>query len=169
MIPRVTVTAAGSDFELRAEQWVPQPVDRVFPFFADPYNLERITPGFLRFRVRNVSTPQVQEGTIIRYRLRLHGIPVSWRSRIDEWRPGERFVDRQIAGPYAAWQHTHQFVARDHGTLLMDTVRYRLRCAPLGRTPLLAWVHRDVRNIFEYRHRAIAAAFGRPADDRRTC
>ena len=33
------------------EQWLPAPPEAVFPFFSDPYNLEAITPDFLRFRV----------------------------------------------------------------------------------------------------------------------
>jgi hypothetical protein len=30
----------------------------------------------------------------------LRGVPLPWRTRIDVWEPGVRFVDRQLAGPY---------------------------------------------------------------------
>jgi ligand-binding SRPBCC domain-containing protein len=164
MEPTIDVTPAGSGFELLAEQWVPEPAEKVFPFFADAYNLERITPPFLGFHVRSVSTPQVGEGTVLRYRLRIHGIPVLWRSRIEEWQPPRRFVDRQLFGPYAAWHHTHDFITAGSGTLLRDTVRYRLRCAVMQHLPVLAWVHRDVRAIFAYRQQVIRSIFGAATD-----
>lgn len=158
----VIVVPHGRGFELRAEQWVAQPIERVFPFFADPYNLERLTPAFLGFHVRSVSPVTMGEGTLLRYRLRIHGLPVIWRTRIEEWQPPHRFVDVQLFGPYAAWRHTHDFVPERGGTRLRDVVRYRLRCAALQNTPLLAWVHRDVREIFAFRHRTIAALFPDP-------
>jgi ligand-binding SRPBCC domain-containing protein len=157
----VTIVQAGPEFELRARQWVPRPLDDVFPFFADPFNLERITPAFLRFHLRRRSTAAVEEGTVLTYTLRLHGIPVLWRSRIEEWQPPHRFVDVQTAGPYARWHHAHDFEEERGGTLLRDTVRYRLHCNPLARTPLLSWVHGDVKRIFEYRQSIIESIFGR--------
>ena len=38
-------------------------------------------------------------GTMIEYRLRLHGVPLRWLTRIDEWERDRRFVDRQVRGP----------------------------------------------------------------------
>ena len=164
MEPTIVVAPAGRGFELLAEQWVLAPPEQVFPFFADAYNLERITPPFLGFHVRSVSTPVVGDGTVLRYRLRIHGIPVLWRSRIEEWQPPRRFVDRQLFGPYAAWHHTHDFTPDGSGTLLRDRVRYRLRCAVVQHLPMLAWVHRDVRAIFAYRQEVIRSMFGAPPD-----
>jgi ligand-binding SRPBCC domain-containing protein len=44
----------------------------------------------------------MREGLEIEYRLRLYGLPIRWRSRIDVWEPPRRFVDRQIAGPFVS-------------------------------------------------------------------
>ena len=44
---------------LHAEQWVPLPVEKVFPFFADEKNLEILTPPFLHFHVLGKSTPAI--------------------------------------------------------------------------------------------------------------
>jgi len=156
----VDIAPTTRGFELTTQQWVPQPRDRVFAFFSDPLNLERLTPAFLNFHVRRRSTTDIREGTLLTYTLRLHGLPVIWRTRIDEWRPPERFVDVQLFGPYAEWHHTHTFTEANGGTVLGDVVRYRLHFAFIQRSALMAWVHRDVRRIFEYRQSVIAGMFG---------
>ena len=55
---------------------------------------------------------QENTGALIEYRLRLHGVPVSWLTRIEEWDTDPThpcFVDAQLKGPYALWHHTHEF------------------------------------------------------------
>ncbi|MBS1961159.1 MAG: SRPBCC family protein [Bdellovibrionales bacterium] len=149
----------GDTFVLESEQWVPRPVAEVFDFFSRAENLERITPPFLGFRVKGMSTPAIEEGTLIDYRLRIHGVPVGWRTRIEEWVPGERFVDVQLRGPYALWHHTHTFAAENGGTRMRDRVRFRLPLGALGRLVAGALVRRDVSAIFAYRSRVISDLF----------
>lgn len=144
---------------LEREQWVPHPVDEVFSFFADTRNLERITPPLLKFNVRGMSTKEMQEGTTIDYSLRLHGLPVRWTSRIEDWVPNERFVDTQTSGPYALWHHTHEFEAHDGGTIVRDRVRYRVPFGALGDLVAGSWVRKDLRRIFEYRRLQMMSLF----------
>jgi ligand-binding SRPBCC domain-containing protein len=100
-----------------------------------------------------LSAPQpLSEGALIQYRLKLHGIPIRWLTRIETWAPPRRFVDVQVRGPYALWHHTHDFTALDDGTTLMtDTVRYALPFGPFGSLAHRAFVRRDVERIFDYR------------------
>ncbi len=143
---------------LEREQLLGAPVDEVFAFFADAVNLERITPPLLRFRVVTPQPIEMRPGALIQYRLRLHGLALDWLTRIDDWEPGVRFVDSQLAGPYRLWHHTHEFEARDGGTLMRDTVRYALPLWPLGELarPL---VRRDLAQIFDYRRDVVEANF----------
>ena len=127
------------------------PRAEAFAFFSTPTNLEAITPPWLRFRIVHQSTPELREGTELIYRLRIHGLPATWRSRIDEWRPNERFVDIQVNGPYAVWHHTHSFHDCGAGTLIRDRVLYRLPLGRLGQWLGGRFVASDVRKIFEFR------------------
>src|SRR3954463_7852349 len=97
---------------LEREQLLPHPPAEVFPFFADARNLEAITPAWLAFEVTTPAPIAMGPGTLIAYRLRLHGVPVRWLTRIEEWVHGRRFVDAQLSGPYRLWHHTHEFEAR---------------------------------------------------------
>ena len=146
---------------IEREQRLPRPPAEVFPFFAEALNLERLTPPWLHFKVLS-SEPDgepVGEGTLIRYRLRLHGAPIRWLTRIEEWRPGERFVDQQLRGPYRLWHHTHTFDADGVGTLMRDTVRYAMRAGPLGGLAERLLVRRDLERIFDYRRDEISRIF----------
>jgi ligand-binding SRPBCC domain-containing protein len=138
-----------------SEQLVRAPRDRVFGFFSDPANLDAITPPWLHFRIVDRSTPDIREGTILTYRLRIRGLPVTWRSRIEEWRPNDRFVDVQIQGPYAKWVHVHRFRDDPAGTVIDDEVRYRLPLGWLGHAVGGRMVAADVQRIFEHRKRRI--------------
>jgi ligand-binding SRPBCC domain-containing protein len=147
-------------YVLRTWLWLPAPRERVFPFFADARNLERITPAFLRFRVLNTRPIVMTRGTVIDYRLRLRGLPLRWRSAITEWDPPVRFCDAQIRGPYAEWVHTHVFEPQDRGTMVRDEVRYRLAGPSILTRPAHARiVAPDLRRIFEFRHAALTAIF----------
>lgn len=145
---------------LRREQWVPRPVEEVFEFFADAKNLETITPPFLGFHILSVSTPQIVEGTEIRYRLKLHGFPMGWLTEIRQWRPPHRFVDVQRKGPYSLWHHTHTFEGYAGRTRMRDVVRYVLPFGPLGELVHGLKVRADVEKIFAYRHEKIRELFG---------
>lgn len=144
-------------FTLEVELELPLPREGVFPFFADAGNLEAITPPWLHFHILTPRPIPMHEGALIDYRLRLHGVPIRWRTRIDAWEPPARFVDRQLRGPYRLWHHTHTFEERSTpagvSTLVRDRVRYAV---PGGRVVQRLFVGPQVDAIFRFRQRAIS-------------
>jgi ligand-binding SRPBCC domain-containing protein len=141
---------------LTRHQRLDQPLDVVFAFFAQARNLEQITPPWLRFELLGPEPSEMEEGTLIDYRLRLHGLPLRWTSRIDEWAPGRGFVDRQLRGPYRLWRHRHTFLADGSGTIVGDEVDYALPLGPLGDLAHSLFVRRDLGRIFAYRRQAVS-------------
>jgi len=147
--------------KLVREQHLPQPPGEAFEFFGDALNLEAITPPWLHFEVTTPNPIEMRTGALIDYRLRLHGAPVRWHTRIEVWEPGRRFVDRQLKGPYRLWHHTHEFEADGHGgTLMRDIVRYRLPLGILGAIAHVAFVKRDIGRIFDHRRQSIERLTG---------
>lgn len=136
---------------LLREQILPGPPAEVFEFYADAGNLERITPTWLGFRINTPQPIKMRPGALIEYRLRLHGLPVRWLTRIETWEPGERFVDVQVKGPYRLWHHTHTFEAHAEGTRVRDEVRYALPFGPLGELAHRLLVRRELERIFDFR------------------
>ena len=142
---------------LHCEQTVPLPVDRVFRFFADPYNLLKITPPGLNLVVTNPERVEMRSGAEITYPIRWMGVPMRWRTLISAYDPPHAFVDEQVRGPYRKWHHTHTFHAEDRSTRIVDHVVYELPFGPLGTLTHALIVRRQLEGIFEYRRERITA------------
>jgi ligand-binding SRPBCC domain-containing protein len=151
---------ADKTYTLTFTQQVPRELPEVFAFFSRAENLEVLTPAFLHFKILSVTPQPVQEGTLISYSLRLHGIPLRWTSKIIQWEPPNKFVDLQLSGPYKLWHHEHRFEARDGGTLITDTVKLALPFGVLGQIAYKLRVHAEVGEIFAFRESKIRALFG---------
>jgi ligand-binding SRPBCC domain-containing protein len=153
---RISHSPIGRGSRLEATQFLPHPREIVFQFFADAYQLEAITPPWLRFVVLNPPPITMQVGLRIDYRLRLHGLRIRWQSAISAWEPPVRFVDEQLRGPYRRWHHEHRFEPIDGGTLCRGVVDYEV---PGGRFVDRLFVRRDLREIFRFRQHKLAELF----------
>lgn len=143
-------------YQLSTRLFVARDLETTFSFFADAGNLQRLTPPWLDFAILTPRPIPMQVGTLIDYRITVHGFPIRWRTEIADWAPPHRFVDRQLRGPYQLWHHTHTFSAVEGGTLVEDTVRYR----PLGGAVVhRLFVQRDLERIFTFRQQEILKVF----------
>ena len=98
----------------------------------------------------------MRAGAVIDYQLRVHGLPVRWRTEITAWNPPSGFTDEQRRGPYRLWRHTHSFAEQNGGTLCGDRVEYAV---PGGAWVNRWFVRRDVEAIFNYRAGALKKHF----------
>ena len=140
---------------LERSQLVSASPETAFAFFADPRNLAAITPPWLRFRILE-APEQLQRGSLLRYRLRIFGIPIRWRTEITEWDPPRGFVDTQLRGPYRVWVHEHRLEPHERGTLVNDRVRYAVPLGRLGRIAERVFVRRWLGAIFDFRAERMA-------------
>ena len=141
---------------LEREQRVELPLEQAFEFYGDAGNLEAITPPWMGFRLTTPPPRPMRAGALIAYRLKLHGLPVRWKTRIEVWEPPHRFVDVQLSGPYSRWEHTHSFEDLGAGAIMIrDRVRYSLPFGPLGELAHRLIIRRDLRRIFDYRRDAV--------------
>lgn len=140
---------------LERSQLVPTPLEQTFDFFADPRNLEAITPPWLRFRILD-APDRLRRGSLLRYSLRLFRIPIRWTTEITAWDPPHGFTDTQLRGPYRLWVHEHRLEDVGTGTRVTDRVRYRVPLGPAGRAANRLLVRAWLDEIFDYRARRLA-------------
>jgi ligand-binding SRPBCC domain-containing protein len=145
---------------LERKQIIKRPRADVFEFFADAGNLERITPPELNFHIITPQPIAVRKGALIDYRLKLRGIPITWKTEITQWNPPHDFVDTALKSPYKQWIHLHTFEDGDAAgeTVMRDVVRYRLPLEPLGDLAHF-YVKKELAYIFDYRGRVIEDIF----------
>lgn len=153
---RIDHSPAGRGYRLESSLLLPYPRDLVFDFFSDASNLQSITPPWLHFSILTPTPIPMQVGTLIDYRLRIHGIPLRWQSRISVWNPPECFVDEQTRGPYRRWHHEHVFELTEGGTLCRDIVEYEVHGGALIHALL---VRPDLKKIFRYRREKLQHLF----------
>jgi len=148
-------------YRLTCSMTAPVPPERAFSIFENPYNLARITPDWLNFRVL---TPDLtmRPGAEIDYSIKWLGLPLRWKTLITAYDPPHGFVDQQARGPYLLWRHTHTFHRTAAGTEIRDQVDYRLPLGILGRAAHAIVVKRQLLGIFRFRQRAIAAMLAVP-------
>ena len=105
-------------------------------FFAARESGARPAP---RAHLRWLSAPpaELAAGAVLDFRVRLLGWPIRWRVMVREFDPPYRFVDVQLWGPFARWEHRHRFVTGSPdeggpgiaGTWVKDRLTYRLPLA----------------------------------------
>jgi ligand-binding SRPBCC domain-containing protein len=140
----------------QSQLWLPQSRDKVFAFFSDAQNLDLITPPWLHFRTITPYSGEMRPGMLMDHRLRLHGFPLRWRSKITDWDPPARFVDEQVRGPYRLWIHEHRFEERNNGTLVRDHVSYAVLFDFLFHR---LFIRPDIERIFGYREKKLREIF----------
>ena len=142
---------------LKASQILPVSVKEAFSFFEKPEDLSQITPKWLDFRlIKCAVKDETYEGAEFDYTIRWLAIKMKWHARISEYLPPERFSDEQVRGPYALWKHLHTFESVSGGTLMRDSITYRLPLGLAGEIVHKFIVQRQLREIFSYRAVRIA-------------
>ena len=123
--------------------------------------------------VAGVQAGMIGLGEFVTWRARHFGITWTMTSTITEWDRPHRFVDEQRSGPFRSFRHEHRFEPVEHGTRLLDDVRFEAPLGVLGRVAerlVLARYLRhliDVRNTFLVTEATRLGAAKGPSDDAR--
>lgn len=146
-------------YRLTSRLWLPKAMKDVFAFFSQASNLQILTPPWLNFTILTPEPIEMRVGTLIDYRIKIHGLPIQWQTQISAWQPPYFFADRQLKGPYRFWDHQHRFEPCDHGTRCLDDVRYW----PIGGSLIhRLFVRHDIVQIFAYRQEMLQRLFASP-------
>jgi len=153
-----------ASYLLRHTTAVKAPLAEVFAFFAQPWNLGVMTPSAMRFRIVGKPPPRISRGLQIDYSLQVAGLPLRWRTRIEEWRPNELFIDSQERGPYRSWWHEHHFRAAGAETVVEDCVYYAPPLGAAGCALNSLFVGPELSRIFRFRAHAMRFRFPCPSE-----
>lgn len=137
------------------------PLEEAWAFFANPLNLEKLTPTTMAFEnVYPLDAPEVFPGMLIVHRVSpIPFLKLTWVTEITHIAQGVRFVDEQRKGPFAMWHHMHEFEATSRGTIVRDVLYYGLPLGMLGRLAHAIQVKAQIASIFAYRKARLKELF----------
>ena len=148
-------------YRLKTIQNLPITQNEAWDFLSDPKNLKRITPDYMGFKIVSGIADRMYAGQIIQYIVTpILGIPTSWVTEITHVKEGEYFVDEQRFGPYALWHHKHFIKPINKGVEMIDIVDYKIQLGILGRMVHPFLVAPKLKEIFDYRKKALLELFG---------
>jgi len=147
---------------LTREQFLPISIQEAWDFFSSPINLSKITPSDMGFKVlTQLNGEPIFTGMKIDYVVKpLFSIPLRWTTEITWVMAPSTFIDTQLKGPYALWEHTHNFVPVEGGVKMTDDLKYALPFGPLGSLVHILLVKEKLENIFNFRKEALIIFFG---------
>ena len=147
-------------YQYTSRQKLTTTMEEAWTFLSDPKNLKRITPDYMGFDIISGAERKMFPGQIIQYRLTpILGIPFRWVTEITHVQKGDFFVDEQRFGPYTFWHHKHFIKKTADGVVMEDIVDYKLPLGPLGWLAHALFVRTKVKQIFDYREKALNEIF----------
>ena len=149
-------------YQLHKTQKVNCSLDQIWDFISSPRNLKEITPDYMGFDITSKDTPDsMYPGLIITYKVSpLLGIKTNWMTEITQVREKEFFIDEQRIGPYKLWHHQHFVEEIEGGVLMRDIVTYQPPFGFLGAMMNSLVIQKKLKEIFDYRFKAVEQKFG---------
>jgi ligand-binding SRPBCC domain-containing protein len=148
-------------YSLKKTQFIKTDLTTVWDFFSTPVNLGKITPAHMNFVTLHITRgDKMYPGQLISYKVSpLPFIRLRWTTEIKQVVDKKYFIDEQKLGPFALWYHQHFFEAKDGGVEMTDEVVWAVPFGWLGRLANTLFVHRSVKEIFEFRRQAVENIF----------
>ena len=149
-------------YQLKRTTEIKASVAEVWDFISSPANLKKITPPYMGFDIMTDDYSQkMYKGMIISYKVSpLLGIKTTWVTEITQVEHQKYFIDEQRIGPYRMWHHQHFIEESEYGTSMRDIVSYQPPFGPIGSIANAILIKVKLKQIFDYREKAIDEIFG---------
>jgi uncharacterized protein (TIGR01777 family) len=131
---------------------LPVNVEEAFAWHERPGALDRLIPPWESLTVDKRGAG-ICDGSVIELAQQIGAIKLKWIAEHYDYHPGRWFRDTQVSGPFACWDHLHDFRQNGDGNgVLTDHIEYRVPGGIVGRLLGGAFIKRKVETMFTYRH-----------------
>ncbi|MGI9473454.1 MAG: SRPBCC family protein, partial [Rubripirellula sp.] len=135
-----------------ASSALPVSVEDAFAYHERPGALQRLVPPWESVEVES-SDESLAVGSRVVLKTSLLGVPFRWVAEHTEYDPPHLFADTQVSGPFAAWDHRHEFSPVGGHCSLTDRVDYKVPVGALGKMLGGGKARSTLESMFAYRHR----------------
>lgn len=141
----------------RTQQYVassslPVSIEDAFAYHERPGALERLIPPWESVVIEQ-SDGSLRPGSRVILKTKVCGVPLRWVAEHTEYDPPRLFSDKQVSGPFASWNHRHEFKSIGRFCELNDRIEYQVPLGPLGRLFGSGKARSTLEAMFAYRHR----------------
>jgi len=144
------------------------PAADVYAWHAGRGAFERLVPPWQHLTMIE-RRGGIEDGAVLVFEYRSGPLRGRWVAVHQDNAAGKQFVDRQVHGPFAYWQHTHSFIPQGaEASILEDHVEFGLPFG--GLADVLGGVssRRALERLFRFRHRRTRTDLLRHADVKKT-
>ena len=128
----------------------------LYAWHSRPGAFPRLSPPWQQVRLLAGSTG-LREGSRVVMELKNGPFRKTWKAEHRNVRPGLGFQDIQLEGPFARWEHTHEFSpVNDTSSELRDRISYQLPAGTIGNLAGKNYARRQLERVFTYRHSTTA-------------
>ena len=150
-------------YQVKRELFINTSIDNIWEFASNPYNLSKITPTYMSFKIKtpNLNT-SIYPGMIIEYTVSpILKIPMNWVTEITHVKEKSMFIDEQRFGPYKMWHHEHQFIKKNDGVIMKDIISYIPPFGIIGHISNKLFIEKQLKEIFDYREKVMNEMFNK--------
>lgn len=135
---------------------IPRPVAEVYQWHTRPGAFERLTPPWENARLAS-QNGDFANGSRFAIELKFGPMTKTWIAQLQNLEHNKQFVDVQLSGPFAFWEHRHLFApAAEGGTEYTDRVEYAPPYGVFGQIVSPWIVKGKLERMFRYRHKTLA-------------
>jgi uncharacterized protein len=134
---------------------IDQPLDKVFAWHMREGAFERLKPPWEQFKVTGRSG-SIQNNGIVKLRTKFGPLSMKWMVKHADYIPEKQFKDIQVKGFFPSFVHLHLFERFGSSSILEDRIEYSLPAGRVGRLAARRFVDKNLKKIFDYRHRTIS-------------
>ncbi len=132
------------------------PAEALFAYHENPGAFHRLNPPWEPVEVIQ-EAQSIRDGSEQKMRIKIGPVPQPLNVRHEGYIQGKQFQDKQTAGPFAYWLHTHRMLPEsEHTSTLEDHIDYRLPLGPLGQLFGGRFAQAKLARMFAYRHAVTA-------------
>ncbi len=136
----------------KANVSLPVSITEAFAYHERPGALARLIPPWESAELEH-SDRSLQVGSRVVMKTKIFGLPFRWVAEHTQYDPPRLFADTQVSGPFASWDHRHEFADEGQTSRLTDSIEYRLPLGSIGRTFGEGKARSTIEAMFAYRHR----------------
>jgi uncharacterized protein (TIGR01777 family) len=136
------------------ERRSPMPVsaEELFEWHTRPGAFERLVAPWQRVKVVE-RHGGITDGARLVLQVQAGPLRGKWTAEHHDVVAGRQFADRQVTGPFKAWDHTHRFIPDgDDASILEDHLEYELPGGRVGRLLGSRPARPQLERVFRFRH-----------------